>query len=395
VHRSLTGRIQLGVFAVVVAATVVGIAYYWPDRQSFARPDQLATLKTESAEVIGVLQQRCRAPGTKGCLRVRIRLLSGPDKHLITGFTVGDVVGDPRFSVGDRVRVIKTGAPVSTDFGAPKIDPYAFSDFERRSPLIWLAAAFCVLVLLTSRLQGLRALVGLAASLAIVLFFIVPAILAGGPPLEVALFGSLAIMLATIPLAHGFGSKTVAACLGTTASLLITLGLADAFTDLAHLTGLSSDEAIYLRSIGENVSLTGLLLAGMVIGALGVLDDLTVSQASTVMALRRANPALRFRPLFKQALSVGHDHIAATVNTLVLAYAGASLPVLLIFKLGATPFGDAINNEAVATQIVATLVGSIGLIAAVPITTALAALFATRFDEHAAVGREPVHLHVH
>ena len=116
----------------------------------------------------------------------------------------------------------------------------------------------------------------------------------------------------------------------------------------------------------------------MVIGALGVLDDLTVSQASTVMALRRANPALHFRQLFSGALAVGHDHIAATVNTLVLAYAGASLPILLIFSLGGTSFTDAANTETVAAQIVATLVGSIGLIAAVPVTTALAALLATR-----------------
>jgi uncharacterized membrane protein len=129
------------------------------------------------------------------------------------------------------------------------------------------------------------------------------------------------------------------------------------------------------------LSLQGLLLAGMVIGALGVLDDLTVSQSSTVMALRRANPGLRFRELFKSALAVGHDHIAATVNTLVLAYAGASLPILLVFSPAETSIGEAVNFETVAEAVVGMLVGSIGLIAAVPVTTALAALLALRLDE--------------
>jgi uncharacterized membrane protein len=193
----------------------------------------------------------------------------------------------------------------------------------------------------------------------------------------------------TLVVTHGFGPKMLAATLGTSAALLLTLGLASLFIGAAHLTGLSSDEAIFLRaSVGE-ISISGLLLAGMVIGALGVLDDLTVTQASTVLALRRANPGLGFRRLFESAVAVGHDHIAATVNTLVLAYAGAALPVLLIFSLGDTSFGDAVNSEVVATEIVATLVGSIGLIAAVPLTTALAALLAVRLmpggiaDDHA------------
>ena len=215
-------------------------------------------------------------------------------------------------------------------------------------------------------------------SLVIVIGFIVPAILDGASPEGVALVGALAIMLVTIPLAHGLGPTALAACLGTTASLLLILGLASVFTELAHLTGLSSDEAIYLRSTSGDVSLQGLLLAGMVIAALGVLDDLTITQASTVLALHRANPVLRTAELFRRALAVGHDHIAATVNTLFLAYAGAALPVLLIFNLSETSFSDAVNTEAVAAEVVGTLVGSIGLIAAVPVTTAIAAVLATR-----------------
>jgi len=163
---------------------------------------------------------------------------------------------------------------------------------------------------------------------------------------------------------------------GTAASLLLTVGLAVIFTDLTHLTGLSSEEALFLQTSASGLSLDGLLLAGMVVGALGVLDDVTISQASTVLALRGANPAQRFGELFRRAMSVGRDHVSATVNTLVLAYLGASLPLLLIFSSSTLGFSDAVNLELIAKEVVATLVGSIGLIAAVPVTTALAALLA-------------------
>jgi uncharacterized membrane protein len=198
-------------------------------------------------------------------------------------------------------------------------------------------------------------------------------------------------MFVTIPLAHGLGPKTVAACLGTSISLFLTLGLADAATRLANLTGFASEESILVQANVGELSVRGLMLAGMLIGALGVLDDLTVSQSSTVMALRRANRELGFGRLFRDALAVGHDHIAATVNTLVLAYAGASLPILLLFNLSGTRFSDAVNNEAVAEQVVATLVGSIGLIAAVPITTALAALLAVHVDPRRIDARAHAH----
>jgi uncharacterized membrane protein len=209
---------------------------------------------------------------------------------------------------------------------------------------------------------------------------------------EVALVGALAVMFVTIPLAHGLGAKGGAAMLGTAASLVLTAVLAAVATDATRLTGFSSDDTVYLRAVAGDLSLQGLLLAGMIIGALGVLDDLTVSQAATVLALRRANPGLGARELFRRGLDVGHDHIAATVNTLVLAYAGASLPVLLVFSLGGVPFGDAVNTEAVAGAVVAMLVGSIGLIAAMPITTGLASLVAVRLPAPA-LDDEPGHAH--
>ncbi|HUG65169.1 MAG TPA: YibE/F family protein [Gaiellaceae bacterium] len=253
-----------------------------------------------------------------------------------------------------------------------------------------LFVVFAALVLVLSRWQGLRSLVGVLGSLVVIVYFVVPAILDGGSPVGVALVGALLVMFLTIPLTHGVGPKTLAACLGTASALGLTLLVADLATSSARLTGLGSEEGAYLRVAATDVSLSGLLVAGMVIAALGVLDDLTVSQSSTVFALKAANPALTTRELFSRGLVVGRDHVAATVNTLVLAYAGASLPILLIFSLGGWSFRGAVTSEVVAAELVATMVGSIGLVAAVPVTTGLAAFLATRVDS---VELEHAHAH--
>jgi uncharacterized membrane protein len=377
--------------AVAVGATIVGLVVFWP-HGSVARPRSITTQKTLGAKVISVVRTRCTIAGVAGCRTVRAKLTEGLDRGKTTTLLIAGTTGFSGLGVGDQIRVFKTPAPPA---GAPpavtQLPPYSFADYDRRGPMLWLALGFAVLLLATGRLNGLRALIGLVASLLIVVEFLVPAILHGHSALGVAVVGSFAVMLVTMPLCYGFGAKAIAAWLGTGVSLLLAVGLAEAFTHLAHLAGTASEEALYL-SASTRISLQGLLLAGMVVGALGVLVDLTVSQASTVIALRRANPALGFRRLFTGALGVGHDHIAATVNTLVFAYAGASLPVLLIFSIGGTTFTDAINSESVAEEVVATLVGSIGLIASMPITTAIAALLALKLRD-----RElgDVHLHAH
>jgi uncharacterized membrane protein len=371
-----------------VVATVIGVVALWPEDRTVERPQGIAAPRTERAEIVGVREVRCTTPGASLCVRLTIRLESGPKAGTTTTF--GFAGRDVRFAVGDEIRVYEQQLPEGAQIGGRPLDPYQFSDFERRRPLLVLLAVFVALVLATARFKGLRALVGLGGSLLVIVFFIVPAILNGESPTGVALVGALAVMLVTIPLAHGLGPKSIAACLGTAAALVLTLVLADVFVEAAHLSGLASEEAVYLSASVEDVSIRGLLLAGMVIAALGVLDDLTVTQASTVLALRRANPTLGFGELFRRAVDVGHDHITATVNTLVLAYAGAALPVLLVFSIAETPFGEAVGFEVVAGEIVATLVGSIGLIAAVPLTTALAALLALRLRPEA-VG--DVHAH--
>jgi uncharacterized membrane protein len=378
-------------FAVLVGTTVLGIATNWPRHRTLPGTSSYQHPKTIDATVTGLTATRCQVPAARNCSNVTLRLDSGRDKGKSTTIRFGDTGSDAKVGLGDKVLVYKNPLPPGARLAGVKVPPYSFSDFQRQQPMFWLLALFAVVVLAAGRFHGLRALAGLAASLATVIFFVVPAITDGRPPLQVAAFGALGVMLATIPLVHGGGAKSLAACLGTAFALLLTLGLADLFTSLAHLSGLTTDEAVYLQST-THVSIKGLLLAGMVIGSLGVLGDTTVTQASTVIALRRANPALGWKELVTHATSVGRDHIAATVNTLVLAYTGAALPVLVIFSLGGTSFGSALNGEVVAAPVVATLVGSIGLIAAVPVTTALAALLALQLPERR-LRAEHVHVH--
>jgi uncharacterized membrane protein len=378
-------------FAIVVGTTVLGIATNWPRHRTVSTGQSFQQPKAIDATVTGLAAVRCQVPAAHNCTNVTIRLDSGRDKGKSATIRFGDTGSDAKVSLGDKLLVYKNPIPRGARLAGVKVPPYSFSDFQRQQPMLWLLALFAVVVLAAGRFHGLRALVGLAASLATVVFFVVPAITDGRPPLQVAAFGALGVMLATIPLVHGGGAKSLAACLGTAFALLLTLGLADLFTSLAHLSGLTTDEAVYLQST-THVSIKGLLLAGMVIGSLGVLGDTTVTQASTVIALRRANPTLGWTELVTHATSVGRDHIAATVNTLVLAYTGAALPVLVIFSLGGTSFGSALNGEVVAAPVIATLVGSIGLIAAVPVTTALAALLALQLPERR-LRAEHVHVH--
>lgn len=375
--------IALGVLALL---TAIGLAVLWPRGEGF-EVQELVAGEDLSATVTAVIEGDCEALAGPGCERLAVELNSGVEEGRTTSITLpGDEV-QPDVEAGDDIRVLAidpaSGLGLGSDgvpLGGEGVErTYIFVDFERGTPLAALAVIFVVLVVVLGRRRGALALCGLAASLALVLLFVVPAIVQGGPPLGVALVGALAVMLVTISLTHGLGAKSAAAMLGTTCALLLTALLAALFIELGAITGLVSEQATLLRGASEGaLSLPGLVLAGVVIGALGVLDDVTVSQASTVMALRRADPTQGARRLYSAALDVGRDHVGATVNTLVLAYVGAALPVLLLFSTQDIDLGTAVQREAVAEEVVATLVGSIGLIAAMPLTTALAAVLAVR-----------------
>ena len=374
-----------GIVILLAVATAIGMAVLWPGDTPSGVGESIV-VDSEAATVERVNQFSCQSLGTDTCGRVTVRLDSGPDEGRKTSFQIGVGGLDPDVDVGDKVRVVENA--VAPGVESVRGQEYSLTDFERRRPMLLLALLFGGLVVILARLRGILSLVGLGVSLAVVLVFMVPAILDGKSPLAVAVVGSFAVMLTTIALAHGTGAKSLAAMIGTALSLVLTIALAVLFVDLTHLTGLSSEESLFLQTSETGLSLDGLLLAGMVVAALGVLDDVTISQSSTVLALRGANPRQGFRELFGRAMSVGRDHVSATVNTLVLAYVGASLPLLLIFSSSTLSFSDAVNLELIAKEVVATLVGSIGLITAVPITTALAAVLARRIPHEQLAGEQ-------
>lgn len=256
-----------------------------------------------------------------------------------------------------------------------------FADFVRTSSLLWLAAIFVATILIISRWKGFRSLLSMAFSLAVIIGYIIPNILIGKDPLLVSITGSIILLAVTLYLTYGWNLKTHAAVVSMILVLFITGLLAGVFVNFTRLSGSGDENALFLmQMLNAQINLRGLLLGGMLIGALGVLDDLVTTQASAVFELHHANASLRFRGLFQSAMRIGQDHVAATVNTLVLAYAGASLPMLLMFSLGRGDYGTLVNFQFVAEEIVRTMVGSIGLVLAVPLTTAIAILFALRAD---------------
>ncbi len=362
----LTHAALLAVVAAVGAAALLGMALLWPDERPGPAPAPFEAGELFDATLIevndlGAVTDIPLAPG-ETTVEVTARLDGSGET---VRFQTSDVTGDT-YAAGQKVRL----ATIPQEGAEPT---YYITDFRRSGALTALVALFVTAVIAFGRLQGARALLGLVATFAVIVGFIVPAILDGRNPLTVAVVGSLVIMIATLYLSHGFARKTTAAVVGTTLALLATGLLAVLFVEAANLTGFTSEEARLANVEVGGLSLRGLLLAGIVIGALGVLDDVTMSQASLVFELYRADRSAGFGRLLSGALTVGRDHIAATVNTLFLAYAGASLPLLILFATGIDPFSTVVTSEVVAVEVVRTLVGSIGLIAAVPLTTALAA----------------------
>jgi uncharacterized membrane protein len=246
-------------------------------------------------------------------------------------------------------------------------------EYVRRDALLWLFAVFAAVALVVAGWRGLTSLLGLGFSFVVIFLVILPSISAGLDPVLTALTAAVLIAPVTFYIAHGISRKTTVAIIGALLALALTGILAQVFTDVARLTGYAAEETSFLQQIkGGALNIRGLYLAGVIIGTLGVLDDITISQAAIVQQLIAARHTLTGRELFARAMSVGRDHIAALVNTLVLVYAGAAMPLLLLFTESAQPFGQLVNYEIVSQEIIRTLVGSTGLVAAVPLTTLLA-----------------------
>ncbi|MGB8983824.1 MAG: YibE/F family protein, partial [Anaerolineales bacterium] len=307
----------------------------------------------------------------------RVELLAGEYRGIIMEMDYGrrQVLASPVYlQPGDKV-LVTIGSRLD---GVLSV---YFVDFVRSGSLLWLTAIFVAVILLISRWKGLRSLLSMAFSLLVIIGYIIPHILAGEDPLWVSIIGSVILLAVTLYLTYGWNLKTHAAVVSMVLVLLITGTMAGLSVFFTRLTGSGDENALFLlQMLNTRINLRGLLLGGMIIGALGVLDDLVTTQASAVFELHHANESLGFRGLFRSAMRIGQDHVAATVNTLVLAYAGAALPMFLMFSLGQGNYGFLVNYEFVAEEIVRTLVGSLGLVAAVPLTTVIAILFAFRAD---------------
>lgn len=300
------------------------------------------------------------------CARATVEVTTGQDK----GRTFVEIVQP------DAPRQLKEGQGVVVAYApdAPRDLQYSVTDVDRGFPMAVLAGIFAVVVVLVGRMRGVMALISLAVSFAVLTLFILPAILQGSNPLIVAVVGASAIMLIALYMCHGVTARTSVAVLGTLISLLLIGLLGSLFIGWASLSGNTDDNTGLIHGLYPEIDMSGLLLAGVIIGSLGVLDDVTVTQTSAVWELRQADPGMGPRALYRSAIRIGRDHIASVVNTLVLAYAGAALPLLLLFSIAQSSVGTVANSELVAEEIVRTLVGSIGLVASVPVTTALAAL---------------------
>jgi len=293
----------------------------------------------------------------------------------------------PPFEAGDRVEVYYSPGP-----NGDRV--HVVADWVRRPALAWLIGLFLLVSVVVARFKGLRAFLATAASLAIVIGFVVPRIVAGAHPVPISLLGVGAILILAIYFVHGVSWSTTAAMIGTFLAAVVTMLLGIVFTDLAHLTGFGSEDAAMIAATAPNIALRGLMLAGLMIGALGALTDITIVQAAVVRELAHADPDWDVRALYQRGMNVGLDHIGSLVNTLVLAYTGAALPLLVLLGQGEIGFARAVNLELIAAEVVHTLVGSIGLVLAVPVTTLIAA-FMFRGDRLPLAPGELDHAHTH
>lgn len=294
---------------------------------------------------------------------VRARLLDGEKKGEVVTFE-NDLVS---LGKGDRIFLSHVREIDGQEM-------YLLQDVDRGQPLVLLFALFVALLLWFAGKQGARALASLLLSIAAIVFILLPALLAGHDPILMSLLISAAILALALFGTHGFGALPTIAYLGTVTAVLTTSVIAWWFVGMLRLSGYGSDASVYLNfaTRGE-LDLAGLLLGSIIIGVLGILDDISITQAAVVRELKAANHKLEARQLYDRAVKVGKDHIGSLVNTLALAYVGAALPLVLLFSTSSAPLYFTLNQEVVASELARILIGSIGLILTVPLTTGIAA----------------------
>ena len=352
-------------------------------------PDQMVVPPVDEyarAEVMTIIEEGQRSFDNEAYSQpyqlVWLRVLSGPEVGKELEIRHGydfPIREQQKVAVGQTVVLVKTQA-----FGETT---YLISDPYRLPWVGLIVAIFLVVAVFFGRFKGIGSVIGLLVSILILVKYIVPTIVSGGNPVTTSLVGSVAIAVLSLYPAHGFSRRTSIALVSMLISLGLATGLASLFVGLARLFGMGTEEAFYVQmGLLENIDLKGLLLGGIIIGALGVLDDVTTGQAAAVDEIHKANPTLPFIELYRRGLSVGREHITSLVNTLALAYIGAGLPLLLLFTTNTVqPLWVAMNAESIVEEIIRTLVGSTTLIFAVPITTALMAHILKRWPSHTSV----------
>ncbi len=362
-------------------ATVIGLIVLWPSGEP-SRAQEAAEVQLPAGttypdgRVVSVDPFDCSIADASGavqeltCASVVVEVLEGegageyqqlelPAEIYAAGVEVDDVL------------------VLSRDPGAEGGPTYAFSDYERTTPLVLFAIAFAIVVGAVARLRGLAALLGLGFAFLVLLEFVLPGLLSGSSPTLVTLVGSAAIMFVVLYLAHGFSARTTTALVGTLFGLALVTVLGAIGVSAARLTGLTTEETVQLQTFDPSLDFSGLVIAAVVVAGLGILNDVTITQASAIWQLHEVDPSMGWRQLYRRGMSVGRDHIASTVYTVVFAYAGAALPLLLLFELYARPAGTTLTSSVLAEEVVRTLVGGIALVLAVPVTTAVGAFFAT------------------
>ena len=381
-----TAGILVALIVPLALAAVVGVALTWPSGEAQTERELTDSEVTfHAARVISTQVEMCEGsvedrrpdgtvPSEVECLRVAAQVSGGEfaGQQVEVWATAGVVAGD----LPPGTRVMLERYPAMDD--EPEV--WAWQDFDRALPLAALALAFALVTVLVAGLRGLRALLGLVFAFAIIGTYMLPGLVAGASPLIVTLAGSIVIMVVVLYVAHGLSLRTSTALLGTMLGLAVTTVLGVIGANAARLSGVASEDSYQLSLLlGEHgaTALRGLFLCGVVLAGLGVLNDVTITQASAVWELRAADPDADRRTLFSRAMRIGRDHIASTVYTIVFAYMGASLPILLLVQLYGLPLRITITGGFFAEEIVRTLVGSIGLVLAIPLTTAIAALVAT------------------
>ena len=368
-------KLMAGVLVPVALATIIGLVLLWPSGSTEAQQvaEQYFPEGTlyPTGEVVAITPYECGVPGSSAgggpqtCATATVTVEDGPEANENVRLDLAPDVYGAGIEAG--VRVVMSRAPGNGD----PDELYSFTDFARGFPLAVLALGFAIAVIAVARMRGLASILGLSFAFVILLEFMLPGLLAGSSPVLIGLVGSSAIMLVVLYLAHGFSARTTTALLGTLFGLGMVTALGAFGQSAARVSGLASEENVVLAGFAAELDLSGLVLCGIIVAGLGVLNDVTITQASAVWELHQVSPDMPARTLFASAMRIGRDHIASTVYTIVFAYAGASLPLLLLFEIYQRPVLDIVTSGVIAEEVVRTLVGAIGLILAVPVTTAI------------------------